>query len=309
MTDNTAGTDPETLREPEIIDIANYDELYRRSLEDTDAFWAEQANRLVHFFTPWETVQSGSFAGGDARWFDGAKLNVSYNCLDRHLECHCERTALIWEPEDPTAEHREFTYAELHDAVSRLASALKGIGVKRGDRVCLYLPMVPEAVVSMLACARVGAIHSVVFSGCSPDALRQRIDDFGASVVITADQAMRSGRKVPLKSSVDIACNALDTVKRVLVVRRGGEEVSWQDGRDLWFDDLVQGAPSGSPAVEMLAEDPLFILYTSGATTKPKGVLHTSAGYLVYAALTQDCLLYTSPSPRDKRQSRMPSSA
>ncbi len=291
MTDSTARPVPEAFRDSANVSATSYDEMYRRSLEDSDSFWAEQANRLLHWFTSWESVQSGSLAGGDARWFEGAKLNAAYNCLDRHLENNADSTALIWEPEDESAENRRFTYRELHDAVCRSASALRGIGVKRGDRVCLYLPMIPEAVISMLACARMGAIHSVVFSGCSPDALRERIDDFQASVVITADQAIRFGRKVPLKARVDIACENLESVKRVVVVRRGGDDVDWKDGRDLWFDDLLRGAPSDSPAAEMGAEDPLFILYTSGATSKPKGVLHTTGGYLVYAALTHEVIL------------------
>lgn len=263
--------------------------MYRKSLDDPEGFWAAQAERLLHWFTPWTSVQAGSL--GDARWFEGAKLNASYNCLDRHLEDHGDRDALIWEPDEPDAEPRRLTYTELHDAVCRLATALRGIGVKRGDRVCLYLPMLPEAIIAMLACARMGAVHSVVYSGCSPEALRERIRDFEASVVITADQALRGGRKVPLKASVDSACSTLDTVKRVLVVRRGGDDIDWQDGRDLWYDDLVSGASPDSPAAEMDAEDPLFILYTTGATAAPKGVLHTTGGYLVYAALTHEIAL------------------
>ena len=291
MTDSLARPVPESFREQANVDPATYDQLYRQSLDDSDSFWAEQAERLVHWFTPWDTVQSGSLADGDARWFDGARLNVAYNCLDRHLERRGDHPALIWEPEAADEPGRTFTYTELHEAVCRLASALRGIGVKRGDRVCLYLPMIPEAVISMLACARMGAIHSVVFSGSSPDALRERIDDFDASVVITADQAKRFGRTVPVKANVDIACEKLDSVKRVVVVQRGGAEVDWQDGRDLWFHDLLQGASADSPAAEMEAEDPLFILYTSGATTTPKGVLHTCGGYLVYAALTHEVVL------------------
>lgn len=291
MTDSLARPVPESFRERANVDSATYDEMYRLSLDDSDHFWAEQGKRLVDWFTPWDTVQSGSLSGGDARWFEGARLNVAYNCLDRHLEDRGDKTALIWEPEDPSEDGRSYTYNELHEAVCRLASALKGIGVKRGNRVCLHLPMIPEAVISMLACARMGAVHSVVFSGSSPDALRERIDDFGASVVITADQAIRAGRKVPVKANVDIACEQLESVKRVLVVQRGGDEVNWKDGRDLWFHDLLQGASADSPAAEMDAEDPLFILYTSGATTTPKGVLHTSGGYLVYAALTHEVVL------------------
>ncbi len=291
MTDSLARPVPDSFRQKANVDTETYERLYRQSLDDSDSFWAEQAERLVHWFTPWETVQSGSLAGGDARWFEGARLNVAYNCLDRHLESRGDQTALIWEAEADDEPARTFTYQELREAVCRLATALRGIGVKRGDRVCLYLPMIPEAVISMLACARMGAIHSVVFSGSSPDALRERIDDFDATVVITADQAMRYGRKVPVKANVDIACETLESVKRVVVVQRGGDEVNWQDGRDLWFHDLLQGASADSPVAEMEAEDPLFILYTSGATTTPKGVMHTCGGYLVYSALTHEVIL------------------
>lgn len=291
MPDRLARPVPDSFREAANVDSATYEVMYRQSLDDPDAFWAEQADRLLDWFTRWDSVREGSLAGGDVRWFEGAKLNASYNCLDRHLEDHGDRDALIWEPDDPDADVRRFTYLELHDAVCRLASALRGIGVKRGDRVCLYLPMIPEAIIAMLACARMGAVHSVVYSGCSPDALRDRIADFDASVVITADQAVRSGRKVPLKASVDIACANLESVKRVLVVKRGREYVEWQDGRDLWYDDLVSGASPDAPAAEMDAEDPLFILYTTGATGAPKGVLHTTGGYLLYAALTHEVAL------------------
>ena len=266
-------------------DAARRAAMYARSVEDPDGFWAEQAEAHIDWFRTWDTVQSWDYHAGDISWFAGARLNVSYNCLDRHLEERGERTAIIWEGDDPS-ESRTLTYRELHDAVCRFATALKGIGVKKGDRVCLYLPMIPEAAIAMLACARIGAIHSIVFGGFSPDALRDRIDDAGCSVIITADQGLRGGRRVPLKDNADRACEGSATIKRMVVVRRVGEEVSWKDGRDLWYHELVQSASPSCTAVELDAEDPLFILYTSGSTGKPKGVLHTGGGYLLYAAMT-----------------------
>ncbi|MGK0231641.1 MAG: acetyl-CoA synthetase, partial [Gammaproteobacteria bacterium] len=215
----------------------------------------------------------------------GAKVNVAYNCLDRHLETRPDQTAIIWEGDDPS-ESRHISYRELHDEVCRFSNALKGLGVKKGDRVCIYMPMIPEAAVAMLSCARIGAVHSIVFGGFSPDALKDRINNSECSIVITADQGLRGGRKVPLKANADIACEKTDCVKRMVVVKRGGEDVEWKDGRDLWYHELISGASNDCPAVEMNAEDPLFILYTSGSTGTPKGVLHTSGGYLLYATMT-----------------------
>ncbi len=262
-----------------------YEEMYAQSIEDSDGFWAEQAEEFIDWFKPWDSVQEWDFHKGEISWFNGAKLNVSYNCLDRHLEKRADQTAIIWEGDDPS-ESRNITYAELHDEVSRFANALKGIGIKKGDRVCIYMPMIPEAAVAMLSCARIGAIHSIVFGGFSPDALKDRIKDASCSLVITADQGMRGGRKLPLKANADIACAQSDCVKRMVVIKRGGEEIEWKDGRDLWYHELISGASNDCPAVEMDAEDPLFILYTSGSTGTPKGVLHTSGGYILYAAAT-----------------------
>jgi len=267
------------------IDAALYREMYARSVQDSDGFWAEQAEAFVDWFRRWDVVQSWDYHEGEIAWFTGARLNVAYNCLDRHLEERGERAAIIWEGDDP-AESRTLTYRELHEEVCRFGNALRGIGVKKGDRVCIYMPMIPEAAVAMLACARIGAIHSVVFGGFSPDALRNRIDDAGCSIVVTADQGFRGGRRVPLKDNADRACEGAESVKRMVVVRRGGEEVSWRDGRDLWYHELVSSAPTSCPAVELDAEDPLFILYTSGSTAKPKGVLHSGGGYLLYTAMT-----------------------
>ena len=281
---------PRAFSDAARLDAGTYASMYARSLADGDAFWAEQAERFIDWFSRWDAVHRTDFATGDIHWFEGAKLNVAWNCLDRHLESRGDRAALIWEGDDPDAV-RTLTYRELHEAVCRFANALKGLGVKRGDRVCLYLPQIPETVIAMLACARIGAIHSIVFSTFSPGALRDRIEDAGCSVLITADAGMRAGRKVPIKANADVACSQTGAIKRMVVIRHAGMEVDWQDGRDLWYHDLLRGASASCSAVEMNAEDPLFILYTSGATARPKGVLHTAGGYLLYAAMTQHYVL------------------
>ena len=276
---------PSELADSAYVNEDRYEEMYAHSIEDSDGFWAEQAEEFIDWFKPWDTVQEWDFHKGDINWFKGAKLNVAYNCLDRHLEKRANQTAIIWEGDDPS-ESREITYAELHDEVSRFSNALKGIGIKKGDRVCIYMPMIPEAAVAMLSCARIGAVHSIVFGGFSPDALKDRIKDASCSLVITADQGFRGGRKVPLKANADIACEKSDSVKRMVVVKRGGDDIEWKDGRDLWYHELISGASNDCPAVEMDAEDPLFVLYTSGSTGTPKGVLHTSGGYILYATMT-----------------------
>jgi len=262
-----------------------YDEMYARSVENPDEFWAEQAEKNIDWFSPWENVQEWDYSKAEIAWFTGAKLNVTYNCLDRHLESKGDQTAIIWESDDPE-EDRKLTYRELHAEVCKFSNALKGLGVKKGDRVCIYMPMIPEAAVAMLATARIGAVHSVVFGGFSPDALKDRINDSECSIVITADQGIRGGKAVPLKSNADAACEGTECVRKMVVVRRGGEPIEWQDGRDVWYHDIVEGASEDCPPAEMDAEDPLFILYTSGSTGKPKGVLHTSGGYILYAAMT-----------------------
>lgn len=276
------------------IDAEQYAQMYTHSIEDPDDFWAEQAEQFIDWFKPWDTVQEWDFHKAQISWFMGAKVNVAYNCLDRHLEKRAKQTAIIWEGDDPS-ESRHISYAELHDEVSRFANALKGLGVKKGDRICIYMPMIPETAVAMLACTRIGAVHSIVFAGFSPDALKDRINNSECSMVITADQGMRGGRRVPLKANADIACEKTDSVKRMVVVKRGGQEVQWKDGRDLWYHELINGASNDCPAVEMDAEDPLFILYTSGSTGTPKGVLHTTGGYLVYASMTHKYIFNDKP--------------
>jgi len=269
------------------IDDARYQEMYQRSIKDPEGFWAEQADRYVSWFKKWDKVLDWSFERDDLHieWFKGATLNVSYNCLDRHLETRGDQTAILWEGDNP-AEDRRITYRELHQEVSKFANVLKSRGVKKGDRVSLYLPMIPEAAVAMLACTRIGAVHSVVFGGFSPDALRDRIQDSDCHVVITADQSMRGGKRVPLKANADKAIAQCPNVHTCLVVKRGGEPVEWHEARDVWYHQAMSEVSADCPPEEMGADDPLFILYTSGSTGKPKGVLHTTGGYLLQAAMT-----------------------
>ena len=262
----------------------DYRRLYRQSVEDPDTFWAEQAKRL-DWIKPWSSVQQCDLKTGQARWFDGGQLNVSYNCIDRHLAKRGEQTALLWEGDDPQ-DAKAITYRELHRQVCRLANALKARGVKKGDRVCIYMPMIPEAAFAMLACTRLGAVHSVVFGGFSPDALRDRILDADCRTVITADEGIRGGKRIPLKVNVDKALANCPNVSSVFVVRRTGGDVAWSEGRDLWYHQVTEHAGDDCPPEPMAAEDPLFILYTSGSTGKPKGVLHTTAGYLLQATMT-----------------------
>ncbi|AZZ78346.1 acetate--CoA ligase [Pseudomonas sp. RU47] len=263
----------------------DYRRLYRESIEHPNTFWAEQATRFLDWSTPWQTVQRYDLKTGEAAWFSGAKLNVSYNCIDRHLEKRGEQTALLWEGDDP-AESAQITYKKLHHHVCRLANVLKSRGVKKGDRVCIYMPMIPEAAYAMLACSRIGAIHSVVFGGFSPDSLRDRILDADCRTVITADEGVRGGKFVPLKQNVDKALQSCPDVSTVVVVERTQGKVDWVEGRDLWYHQAVRDVSDDCPPEPMDAEDPLFILYTSGSTGKPKGVLHTTGGYLLQAAMT-----------------------
>jgi acetyl-CoA synthetase len=267
------------------IDEAKYAEMYQRSINDPDAFWAEQAKEFVTWSKPWNRVSDWDFHKGDIRWFEGGKLNVAYNCLDRHLEKRGDQVALIWEGDDP-AEDKKITYRQLHAEVSKFANVLKSRGVKKGDRVCIYMPMIPEASVAMLACARIGAVHSVVFGGFSPESLKDRILDSDCQVVITADEGLRGKKAVPLKGNTDKALLQCPNVHTVLVVQRTGGNVAWKDGRDVWYHDAMAKASPDCQPEEMDAEDPLFILYTSGSTGKPKGVLHTTGGYLLFAAMT-----------------------
>ncbi len=263
---------------------ADYERLYRQSIEQPEQFWSEQATRL-DWISPWSAVQECDIRTGKAVWFKDARLNVSYNCLDRHLATRGDQPAIIWEGDDP-ARSAVLSYRQVHQQVCRLANVLKQRGVKKGDRVCIYMPMIPEASFAMLACARIGAIHSVVFGGFSPDALRDRILDADCKTVITADEGVRGGKTVALKQNVDKALASCPGVSSVVVVRRTGGTVEWKDGRDLWYHDALAQVSDDCPVEPMDAEDPLFILYTSGSTGKPKGVLHSTAGYLLQAAMT-----------------------
>jgi acetyl-CoA synthetase len=266
-------------------DPAAYRRLYERSIKDPEGFWAEQGKRL-DWSKPYSKIKDCSFTGEvHIRWFYDGRLNAAHNCLDRHLAKRGEQTAILWEGDEPN-ESRAVTYRALHEESCRLANAMKALGVKKGDRITIYMPMVPEAVAAMLACARIGAIHSVVFGGFSPDSIAGRIQDCDSNLVITADEGLRGGRKIPLKANVDKALESCPSVKNVIVFRRTGGKIDWHAGRDHWWHELLAKASPDCPAEAMEAEDPLFILYTSGSTGKPKGVLHTTGGYLVYVSMT-----------------------
>ncbi len=276
---------PEAFKQSAHINAEQYREMYARSVSDPDGFWAEQANTFLDWDQPWDSVCQADLHKGEISWFGGAKLNVSVNCIDRHLATRGEQTAIIWEGDDPS-EDKHISYSSLHQSVCQLANVLKARGVKKGDRVCIYMPMIPEATYAMLACARIGAVHSVVFGGFSPDALKDRILNSDCQTVITADQGLRGGKAVPLKSNADIALESCPNVHTCLVVKRTGGDVAWSEGRDIWYHEHVDKASAECEPESMDAEDPLFILYTSGSTGKPKGVLHTTAGYLLQAAMT-----------------------
>jgi acetyl-CoA synthetase len=276
---------PESFKSSAHIDKNAYQAMYQRSVADPDGFWAEMAEQFLQWDTPWDKVSEYNFQRGEASWFSGARLNVSVNCIDRHLPARAEQTALIWEGDDPTAD-KAITYAELHDQVCQLANALRERGVNKGDRVCIYMPMIPEAAYAMLACTRIGAVHSVVFGGFSPEALKDRILDSDCQTVITADEGVRGGKAVPLKANVDQALAQCPNVHTCLVVQRTGAEISWQPPRDIWYHEATSAQATSCEPESMGAEDPLFILYTSGSTGKPKGVLHTTGGYLLQAAMT-----------------------
>ena len=267
------------------IDAQRYRDMYQQSLDDPETFWAEMANEFLDWDHTWDTVVRYDFSKGDAEWFAGGKLNVSYNCIDRHLPQRADQTALIWEGDDP-ADCKHITYGELKDHVCRLANTLKARGVRKGDRVCIYMPMIPEAAFAMLACTRIGAVHSVVFGGFSPEALKDRILDSNCQTLITADEGVRGGKKVSLKANADKALAVCPNIHTCLVVKHTGGNIEWHQDRDIWYHDTVDSADSDCTPESMDAEDPLFILYTSGSTGKPKGVLHTTGGYLLQSAMS-----------------------
>jgi acetyl-CoA synthetase len=285
MSNNSFFPVPEDVAASAWIDAAKYERMYAQSVDNPERFWSEHGRRL-QWIRPFTKVKDVDYTGDvRIRWFQDGVLNASANCLDRHLPMRADQTAILWEGDDPR-DHRHVSYAELHQSVCRLANVLKHRGVRKGDRVTIYMPMIPEAAVAMLACARIGAIHSVVFGGFSPESLIGRIQDCGSTCVITADEGLRGGRKVPLKANTDEALKKCPGVKTCIVVRRTGGEIGWVQGRDHWYHQLMAEASDDCPPEPMGAEDPLFILYTSGSTGKPKGVLHTTGGYLVFVSMT-----------------------
>jgi len=277
---------PAEWRTRAYADEAKYNEMYARSVKDPNGFWGEQAKR-IDWIKPFSKVKNTSYDPQNVsiKWFEDGTLNVCYNCVDRHLAKRGDQTAILWEGDDPK-DDKKLTYKQLHADVCRFANVLKARGVKKGDRVTIYMPMIPEAAISMLACTRIGAIHSVVFGGFSPDSLAGRIEDCKSSVIVTADEGVRGGRKIPLKANVDAACDKAGGVASVIVVKRTNASVNMKSGRDIYYDEIAKTVSADCPCEEMNAEDPLFILYTSGSTGKPKGVLHTSGGYLVYTSIT-----------------------
>ena len=288
MTDEHVFPVPDTVAKSALIDKQKYDAWYKKSVEDPEGFWSEQAERL-DWIKPFTKVKDASFQAPDVhiRWFYDGTLNVSQNCLDRHLAERGDQTAILFEGDDPSVS-KAITYRQLHEQVCRFANVLKGLGVKKGDRVTIYLPMIPELAVAMLACTRIGAVHSIVFGGFSPDSLANRIQDCDSTVLVTSDEGLRGGRKIPLKKNADVALQTCPTVGKVVVVKHTGGACDWKAGRDLWWHELMADASADCPPEEMNAEDPLFILYTSGSTGKPKGVLHTTGGYLVFVAMTHE---------------------
>ena len=276
---------PATLRTRTLIDDDTYQSMYRHSIENPDRFWADQAELFLSWHQPWHTVSNADIPSGNIRWFDGGQLNVSVNCIDRHLPTRANQTAIIWEGDDPK-DHAHISYQELHDQVCQLSNGLRARGVKKGDRVCIYMPMIPETAYAMLACARVGAIHSVVFGGFSPQSLKDRILDSDCQTVITADEGVRGGKSIPLKANTEEALAGCPDVHTVVTVKRTGGNIAWTEGRDVWYSDLTKDQPKAAEPEVMESEDPLFILYTSGSTGKPKGVQHSSAGYLLHAAMS-----------------------
>ena len=278
---------PANIAAKAYIDADKYQQMYAESINHPEEFWSAQANEFLSWYKPWDTTLDWSYDANNLhiKWFEGGKLNVSYNCIDRHLQEHAEKVAIIWEGDD-LEDNQYITFRELHEQVSKLSNVLKDRGVKKGDRVCIYMPMIPEAGYAMLACSRIGAVHSVVFGGFSPESLKDRILDSDCQVVITADEGVRGNKKVPLKKNTDKALEECPNVHTVLTVKRTGGEIDWHEQRDVWYHEAMASASAECEPEQMDAEDPLFILYTSGSTGKPKGVLHTTAGYLLYCAIT-----------------------
>ena len=288
MTEQSLIKVTDEVKRTALIDNEKYLQEYERSINDPENFWAEHGQR-IDWIKPYTRIKDVSYSEKELhiKWFYDGTLNVSSNCLDRHLEKRGDQTAIIWEGDDPK-EDKRISFKELHSEVCKFANALKELGVKKGDRVTIYMPMIPEAAVAMLACARVGAIHSVVFGGFSPDALAGRIQDCDSSLIITADEGIRGGKPIPLKANTDAALNSCPMCKTVVVVKRTAGEIDWVEGRDYWYHDITSAQSEECQPEEMTAEDPLFILYTSGSTGKPKGVMHTSGGYIVYASMTHE---------------------
>ncbi|MFN3658607.1 MAG: acetate--CoA ligase [Pseudolabrys sp.] len=286
MSDEKIYDVPADWQKRALIDDAKYQEMYARSIKDPNGFWAEQAKR-VDWIKPFTKVKNTSYDPHNVsiKWFEDGTINACYNCVDRHLAKRGDQTAILWEGDDPK-DDKKLTYKQLHAEVSRFANVLKARGVKKGDRVTIYMPMIPEAAVSILACARIGAVHSVIFGGFSPDSIAGRVEDCKSNVIVTADEGVRGGRKIPLKANVDEACKKVSGVTSVIVVKRTNAAVNMENGRDVYYDDIAKTVSADCPCEEMKAEDPLFILYTSGSTGKPKGVLHTTGGYLVYTSIT-----------------------
>ena len=267
------------------INKEKYEDMYQESVESPDSFWEKQAAEFLDWSVKWEQVYSADFSKGHSTWFLGGKLNVTANCIDRHLDNRGDQTAIIWEGDDPS-EHKKISYKELHEHVSKMGNVLRHRNVKKGDRVCIYMPMIPEAAYAMLACARIGAVHSVVFGGFSPEALKDRILDSDCQVIITADEGYRGGKTVPLKENTDKALESCPRVHTCLVIQRTSGDIDWLEGRDVWYHDASNNVTSECHPEIMDSEDPLFILYTSGSTGKPKGVMHTTAGYLLMSAMS-----------------------
>ena len=285
MADEARYPIPDDARQRALINNEQYLTMYDASINDPETFWSEQANEFLDWHTGWQQLTDSNFMKGEARWFVGGKLNACYNCIDRHLPKRADQTAIIWEGDDPETS-AEMSYSEVHEKVCRLANALKSRGVQKGDRVCIYMPMIPEAAYAMLACTRIGAVHSVVFGGFSPQSLSDRILDSDCQTVITADEGLRGGRPVPLKDNTDEALKICPNVHTVIVVERTGGTIGWREERDVWYHEITASASDECEPEWMDSEDPLFILYTSGSTGKPKGVLHTTGGYLLHASMT-----------------------